>query len=78
MLVVRIVIFFIVIINIQKYGIADKELENAADEGMHASESSIHEEVDAAFAKTVMKSKRYLGMGIGNKYEIVKIKKRVK
>jgi hypothetical protein len=50
--------------------IADKELENIDDEMMHASDSSIHEKVDAAFVKTVMKSKRYLGMGmrVGNRY----------
>jgi hypothetical protein len=37
---------------------------------MHASDSSIHEKVDAASVKTVMKSKSYLGMGmrVSNRY----------
>jgi hypothetical protein len=48
--------------------IADKELEYIADERMHASDSNIHEKFDAAFVTTVMKSKRYLGMGMGDKY----------
>jgi hypothetical protein len=50
--------------------IADKEPESKADERMHASDSSICEKVVAAFVVTVMKCKRYLGMGmrVGNKY----------
>jgi hypothetical protein len=36
---------------------------------MHASDLSRREKVDSAFVKTVMKSKIYFGMGIGNKHE---------
>jgi hypothetical protein len=54
--------------DIKERHIADKELENRADERIHASDSNICEKVDAVFVKTLMKSKRYLGLGVGNKY----------
>jgi hypothetical protein len=57
-------IFFAVIIKIQKKDIADKELANIADEIMHSSDSGLRERVDAALVKTAMKSKIFLGMGV--------------
>jgi len=39
-------------------------LENIADERMHASDASIREKIAAALARTAMKSKRFLGMGV--------------
>ena len=42
---------------------ADKELENIGNEWMHASDASIREKPAAAMVKTVMKPKRFLGMG---------------
>jgi len=44
--------------------VADKELKNVAEERMHASDAGISENIDAAFVRTAMKSKRFLGMGV--------------
>jgi len=42
----------------------DKELENIANERMHASDASIHEKHDAALVKVAMKTRRFLGLGV--------------
>ena len=44
--------------------IADKELENIANERMHASDASVGEKINSALVKAAMKSKRILGIGV--------------
>jgi hypothetical protein len=44
--------------------IADKELETLAEERSLASDADVHEKNNAAFIRTVMKGKRFFGMGI--------------
>jgi hypothetical protein len=44
--------------------IADKELENLAEERSLASDADVHERNNAAFIRAVMKGKRFFGMGI--------------
>lgn len=44
--------------------VADKILENIANERMQASDPSVREKVHAALVKIAMKSKRFFGMGI--------------
>ena len=50
--------------DIKERHVADKVLENIADERMHASDAGINEKIDASLLRIAMKSKRFLGKGL--------------